>query len=97
VDGDKTYVSIAAASILAKTIRDDHMKTVLHPMHPEYGWEKNKGYGTKDHLEAIQTHGACTEHRAKFLSGEGAAGNALRNHHNLLSGGTPLACPPAKA
>ena len=80
VDGDKTYVSIAAASILAKTRRDDHVKTVMHPAHPEYGWAKNKGYGTKDHLTAIQAHGACTEHRMKFLSGEGAAGNALRNH-----------------
>ena len=77
VDGDKTYLSIAAASILAKTIRDAHMANVLHPRHPEYGWIKNKGYGTKAHLEAIQAHGASDAHRMKFLSGDGAAGKAF--------------------
>ena len=77
IDGDKTYVSIAAASILAKTARDAHMN-VLHSRHPEYDWKKNKGYGTKAHLEAIKTHGACPSHRMKFLSGEGAAGQAFR-------------------
>lgn len=80
VDGDKTYVSIAAASILAKTTRDAHMTDVLHARHPEYRWDKNKGYGTKMHLEAIEMHGASDAHRVKFLSGEGAAGKALAAH-----------------
>lgn len=84
VDGDKTYTSIAAASILAKTRRDNHVKNEMHPLHPEYGWDKNKGYGTKDHLTAIQAHGASREHRMKFLSGEGAAGDAMKKYSTRI-------------
>ncbi len=65
VEGDGKYASIAAASILAKTYRDDLMKQ-LHTDHPYYGWDRNKGYGTKFHREAIEEHGLCIYHRKSF-------------------------------
>jgi ribonuclease HII len=65
VEGDGTYASIAAASILAKTSRDDYM-TRLHEEHPHYNWKKNKGYGTKEHRAAIEIHGLCKYHRKSF-------------------------------
>jgi ribonuclease HII len=65
VKGDATYLSIAAASILAKTYRDDYMEQ-LHEEFPMYHWNKNKGYPTLEHREAIRKYGSCTYHRQSF-------------------------------
>lgn len=65
VKGDGTYASIAAASILAKTHRDEYMKKI-HEEFPQYHWSSNKGYGTLDHRKAIETHGLCRYHRKSF-------------------------------
>ena len=65
VKGDATYASIAAASILAKTYRDDWMKN-LHKEFPQYNWQKNKGYGTAEHRKAIEEFGLCKYHRKSF-------------------------------
>lgn len=65
VKGDGTYAAIAAASILAKTYRDDHMRQ-LHHKFPEYNWQQNKGYGTRAHRNAIAAHGICRHHRKSF-------------------------------
>lgn len=65
IHGDAIYMSIAAASILAKTSRDAYMKE-LHLRFPEYGWHKNKGYGTLEHRKAIAQHGQCMHHRKSF-------------------------------
>lgn len=65
VKGDARFMSIAAASVMAKTYRDDIM-TELHEEYPEYGWAKSKGYPTKAHREAIVKHGATPHHRMSF-------------------------------
>ncbi len=65
VKGDGKYMSIAAASILAKTHRDEYIMRIAE-QHPEYRWDKNKGYPTKDHREAILRHGICDHHRRTF-------------------------------
>lgn len=65
IKGDGIYTSIAAASILAKTYRDDYM-THLHKKYRMYSWHNNKGYGTPDHREAIEQHGLCQYHRKSF-------------------------------
>lgn len=65
VKGDAKYLSIAAASILAKTYRDDYMEQ-LHEEFPMYHWNKNKGYPTLEHREAIRKYGSCTYHRQSF-------------------------------
>jgi len=65
VKGDAKYQSIAAASILAKTYRDDYMKA-LHENIPNYGWEHNKGYPTSEHRRAIIKYGIVEEHRRSF-------------------------------
>ena len=65
VKGDAKYKSIAAASILAKTYRDEYM-VKLSEKHPEFGFEKHKGYGTKKHIEAIQELGYLGCHRKTF-------------------------------
>ncbi len=65
VKGDGKYLSIAAASILAKTYRDDYM-IKLHEEHPQYGWDSNKGYPTKKHRQAIKDTGATVHHRKSF-------------------------------
>ncbi len=65
VQGDSKYLSIAAASILAKTFRDDHMD-MLHKEAPQYGWGKNKGYPTKIHRMAIAQFGVHAVHRVTF-------------------------------
>ena len=70
VKGDGKYLSIAAASILAKTYRDDYMYA-LHQEYPLYDWNQNKGYPTKKHRAAIREHGATPYHRMTFnLLGE---------------------------
>lgn len=65
VKGDGKYMSIAAASILAKTYRDDYMN-ILHNEYPQYDWNNNKGYPTKKHREAIREHGRTPYHRISF-------------------------------
>ena len=65
VKGDAKYLSIAAASILAKTYRDDYMQG-LHARHPQYGWDRNKGYPTAAHFAAIKQYGITEEHRKSF-------------------------------
>ncbi|MCC3754965.1 ribonuclease HII [Staphylococcus capitis] len=65
IKGDAKSVSIAAASIMAKEYRDNYMKELAND-YPNYGFEKNVGYGTKQHLEAIDTFGVINEHRKSF-------------------------------
>jgi ribonuclease HII len=65
IKGDGRFVSIAAASILAKTWRDEYMRKI-HSEFPHYGWEKNKGYGTADHRKAIEQFGLSPYHRKSF-------------------------------
>ena len=65
VKGDGKFLSIAAASILAKTYRDDYMHA-LHQEYPYYGWDRNAGYPTKAHKEGIALHGLSPYHRRSF-------------------------------
>jgi len=65
VKGDGRFLSIAAASVLAKTYRDDYMKKI-HTDFPEYGWNQNKGYPTEMHRSAIMRHGITEHHRKTF-------------------------------
>ncbi len=65
IKGDGEYASIAAASILAKTYRDEYMQS-LHEEFPIYHWNSNKGYGTPAHRDAIASHGLCRYHRKSF-------------------------------
>jgi ribonuclease HII len=65
IKGDSKYNSIAAASILAKTYRDEYMDR-LHEEFPQYNWKKNKGYAVKAHRKAIELHGPCSHHRKSF-------------------------------
>jgi ribonuclease HII len=81
VEGDAKSVSIAAASIVAKVTRD-RMMAALHETHPHYGWARNKGYGTPEHLSALTRHGATPHHRRSFAP-----------VHNILFGGTEAGVP----
>lgn len=65
VKGDARFLHIAAASILAKTHRDEYMEK-LHLEHPQFGWNSNAGYPTKTHREAIRVHGPTEHHRMSF-------------------------------
>lgn len=65
VKGDSKYISIAAASVIAKVTRDNIMQE-LHNNYPQYGWKNNMGYLTKEHLEAVKIHGLCEHHRKTF-------------------------------
>jgi ribonuclease HII len=65
IQGDGLYASIAAASILAKTYRDDYMKEIHHKF-PQYNWAQNKGYATREHQNALDQHGPCKFHRRTF-------------------------------
>jgi len=67
VKGDSKSLSIASASIIAKVVRDRIMKK-LAKEYPYYGWETNKGYPTKGHIEAVLRYGACKIHRKTFLA-----------------------------
>jgi ribonuclease HII len=77
IGGDARSVSIAAASIIAKVTRD-RMMQALHEEHPGYGWFRNKGYGTGEHLEALTRLGPCLHHRRSFAP-----------VHNILYGENP--------
>jgi len=65
VDGDSKIASISAASILAKTARDDEMCR-LHDLYPQYDFARHKGYSTRDHLQRLQAHGVCPIHRRSY-------------------------------
>ena len=65
VDGDARVYSIAAASVVAKVVRD-RMMSKLAVRYPEYGWERNQGYATKEHRDAIRAHGLTPHHRASW-------------------------------
>ncbi len=65
IKGDAKFMSIAAASILAKTYRDDHMCRIGKEF-PQYGWERNKGYPSRYHRDAIYNFGPCVHHRMSF-------------------------------
>ena len=65
IEGDGKYLSIACASILTKTYRDDYMNS-LHKSFPKYGWNQNKGYATRAHRFAIEQYGANEHHRRSF-------------------------------
>jgi ribonuclease HII len=65
IKGDSKYMSIAAASVLAKTYRDEYMNTI-HEEYPMYNWKQNKGYPTKEHREAIRKYGVTKYHRMTF-------------------------------
>ena len=65
VHGDATYASIAAASVLAKTWRDEYMRKIAQE-YPQYGWDRNMGYPTKEHIEAIREYGYTPYHRKSF-------------------------------
>lgn len=66
IKGDARSLSIAAASIMAKVTRD-HLMEEYAQLYPEYGFEKNKGYGSADHREALQKYGPCPIHRRTFI------------------------------
>jgi ribonuclease HII len=72
IKGDNKYLSIAAASIVAKVLRDNYMVD-LHKQYPKYKWDSNKGYGSKEHIQKIQTEGVTEHHRKSFLK------NILKN------------------
>jgi ribonuclease HII len=65
VDGDATCLSIAAASIVAKVVRDRIMDR-LDRVYPQYGFARHKGYGTPEHLAALREHGPCPLHRMSY-------------------------------
>ncbi len=65
IKGDGKFASIAAASILAKTHRDEYMHQI-HPDYPQYQWNRNKGYGTATHRKALELHGLTPHHRKSF-------------------------------
>jgi len=65
IKGDSKYLSIAAASVLAKTYRDDYM-SMIHEEYPMYNWKQNKGYPTMEHREAIRKYGITKYHRKSF-------------------------------
>lgn len=65
VKGDSKFLSIAAASVLAKTYRDEYMNTI-HEEYPMYNWKKNKGYPTMEHRDAIRKYGVSKYHRMSF-------------------------------
>ena len=65
VEGDSLSLSIAAASIIAKVTRD-RLMAELDAQHPQYGFARHKGYGVRDHLEALRKHGPCPTHRRTF-------------------------------
>jgi ribonuclease HII len=69
IEGDSKFMSIAAASVLAKTYRDEYM-IKLHDEYPQYGWKTNKGYPTPEHKEAIEKYGVTPYHRKTFHLGD---------------------------
>lgn len=83
VKGDGLYSSIAAASVLAKTYRDEYMRN-LHTKYPRYNWNTNKGYGTEEHRLAIEAHGLCEYHRMSFNINPQQMSMAFDDHEAIL-------------
>ena len=73
IKGDAISISIAAASIVAKVTRDRLMAESFEPRHPGYGFARNKGYGTAEHMAALRTLGPCPIHRFSFAPVRSAA------------------------
>jgi len=92
VSGDALVPAISAASILAKVTRD-RMLVELHQQHPAYGFDRHKGYGTVQHLQALQVHGALDEHRRSFAPVARALAAASRAAPAAVESGTPAAPP----
>ncbi len=67
IKGDSMDIAISAASIIAKVSRDNLMKNKYHTDYPQYNFKKNVGYGTKEHIQAIENYGTCEIHRKSFL------------------------------
>lgn len=82
VNGDDLVAEISAASILAKTARDAHMRS-LHARYPDYGFDRHKGYSTPHHLAALQQHGASVVHRMTFSPVRWVVLDKLPNLHTL--------------
>lgn len=82
IKGDSKYMSIAAASVLAKTHRDAYME-MLHEEYPMYNWKKNKGYPTKEHREAIRKYGITKYHRRSFRQLPEQSNIKLRRNHKF--------------
>ncbi len=78
VHGDARSNSIAAASIIAKVVRDEYMKK-LHTEFPQYKFSSNKGYGSREHIDAIREFGPCTHHRMSFIKNIVVSSNVNRN------------------
>lgn len=68
VKGDSKSISIAAASVLAKVSRDRHILEIFKNVHSDFKWDKNKSYGSKDHILALKKHGKTIYHREKYVS-----------------------------
>jgi ribonuclease HII len=83
VKGDDKSYSIACASVLAKVVRDHNMKS-LSSLFPHYGWDKNMGYPTTDHLSALQKHGPCEHHRQSYAPVKKIA-DALKSARAIVS------------
>lgn len=73
IKADTKIPAVMAASIIAKNYRDGKMK-IFHPLHPQYGWNSNVGYGSKTHLDAIAKHGPCALHRFSYAPMKNMAG-----------------------
>ena len=89
IKGDSMYSSIAAASVLAKTYRDDYMQK-LHIKYNMYAWHTNKGYGTREHRSAIEAHGLCKYHRKSFNILPAKVNEPGVEEYDLASTPTPL-------
>jgi ribonuclease HII len=79
VKGDAKVAAISAASILAKTARDEELVTLAKAF-PQYGWARNMGYPTPDHLAALEAHGATPHHRTSFAPVRAALDKVARNN-----------------
>ena len=84
VKGDSTSFSIASASVIAKVSRD-LMMIELAKKHPYYRWERNAGYGTRDHIQGIENYGICQHHRKSFAPIKKAMQNHQTENYNKLS------------
>lgn len=80
IRGDAFVAEICAASILAKTVRDDHL-IALHAQYPHYGFARHKGYGTAEHIAALARFGPTPAHRRNFAPVRSAQANALQRIH----------------
>lgn len=83
IKGDAKSVSIAAASIMAKVTRDRMMRE-YHKLYPQYGFDRNKGYGSKEHMEALRIYGPCPIHRRSFI--KNLAGKEMQNSFEECQG-----------